>query len=85
VAGLSSYDALYADSRRWLDQGWLDYLAPQLYWQISAPNQSFPLLLNWWISVAQSYKGGAQRHVYSGNAQYRSPPWNVSELANQVN
>jgi uncharacterized lipoprotein YddW (UPF0748 family) len=48
IAGLNSYDVLYSDSRRWLADGWVDYLAPQLYWPIAQKAQSFPALLNWW-------------------------------------
>ena len=48
VDGLDAYDKLYADSRRWLASGWVDYFAPQLYWPIHSPKQSFPLLLKWW-------------------------------------
>lgn len=47
-AGIDSYEQLAGDSRKWLKNGWLDYLAPQLYWRISPKKQSFPLLLTWW-------------------------------------
>ncbi len=48
IRGLDAYDRIYADSRLWLRRGWLDYLAPQLYWPIAKREQSFPALLNWW-------------------------------------
>jgi uncharacterized lipoprotein YddW (UPF0748 family) len=48
IAGLNSYDELCCDSRKWLTNGWVDYLAPQLYWPIAQKAQSFPVLLNWW-------------------------------------
>ncbi len=47
-AQLDSYAQLFADSRKWIAEGWCDYLAPQLYWPISPAKQSFPVLLNWW-------------------------------------
>ena len=47
-AQLDSYAQLFADSRKWLAEGWCDYLAPQLYWTIAPSKQSFPVLLNWW-------------------------------------
>ena len=47
-AGLDAYGQLFADSRKWLAQGWVDYLAPQLYWGIHPADQSFPVLLDWW-------------------------------------
>ena len=61
VKGLDAYDTLYADSRRWLVEGWVDYLAPQLYWPANAPEQSFPALLKWWTE-----QNGRQRHVWAG-------------------
>lgn len=83
ISGLDAYATLYADSRKWLQEGWLDYLAPQLYWAIDPPAQSFPALLDWWM--AQSTK---QRYVWPGLATYRlyegTTPWGVSEIVNQV-
>ncbi|HEV3409044.1 MAG TPA: family 10 glycosylhydrolase [Chthoniobacterales bacterium] len=47
-ADLDAYAHLYADSRKWLREGWCDYMAPQLYWSIEPAKQSFPVLLEWW-------------------------------------
>src|SRR4029079_9104817 len=66
ITGLDAYASIYADSRKWLQQGWVDYLAPQLYWSIASTGQSYPALLDWWI--AQSTQG---RHVWPGLAAYR--------------
>ena len=84
VAGLDAYATLYADSRKWLQRGWLDYIAPQLYWSIGAPQQSFPALLDWWI--AQNSMG---RHVWPGLAAYRvgdgtSSAYAPTEIADEV-
>ncbi len=61
VIGFSQYDKLYADVERWLENGWLDYLAPQLYWQIDRPGLQFPVLLDYW--VGQNTRG---RHLWPG-------------------
>ncbi|CAF3246687.1 unnamed protein product [Rotaria socialis] len=83
ISGLSSYDELYCDSRMWLEEGLIDYMTPQLYWQIDPPAQSYPVLLNWWVE--QSAKG---RHVYPGNALYRVSPsvsdWPLNEMIRQI-
>jgi uncharacterized lipoprotein YddW (UPF0748 family) len=84
VSGLDAYASIYADSRKWLRSGWVDYLAPQLYWAISAPQQSFPALLDWWIG--ESAMG---RHVWPGLAAYRvgdgtSSAYSASEIASQI-
>ena len=47
-AQLDAYGQLFGDSRKWLSEGWCDYLAPQLYWSIQPAKQSFPVLLDWW-------------------------------------
>jgi uncharacterized lipoprotein YddW (UPF0748 family) len=52
-AQLDAYGHLYADSRKWLQEGWCDYMAPQLYWSISPAKQSFPVLLEWWRSQSR--------------------------------
>ena len=50
ITGMDAYEKIYADSRKWLVNGWVDYLAPQLYWPIASREQSFPVLFNWWES-----------------------------------
>ena len=84
VQGLDAYASIYADSRKWLQQGWVDYLAPQLYWSIAAPQQSFPALLDWWL--AQNSRG---RHVWPGLAAYRvnngtSSAFTLQEIPQQI-
>ncbi len=48
IKGLDAYTILSADSRQWLNAGWCDYMAPQLYWPTSRREQSFQGLLHWW-------------------------------------
>jgi uncharacterized lipoprotein YddW (UPF0748 family) len=66
TAGLDSYAQLYGDSRKWLAEGWLDYLSPQLYWTIDSEGQSFRKLMTWWES-----QNTAGRHVWPGIATER--------------
>jgi uncharacterized lipoprotein YddW (UPF0748 family) len=70
-AGIDSYEQLAGDSRKWLSKGWLDYLAPQLYWPDSPKKQSFSTLLTWWRQqgsrpvwpgIATSRIGGPEDH-----------------------
>ena len=84
VAGLDAFATIYADSRKWLQQGWVDYLAPQLYWAISAPLQSYPALLDWWIS-----QNSMNRHVWPGLAAYRvgsgtATEYSATEIPSQI-
>jgi uncharacterized lipoprotein YddW (UPF0748 family) len=50
ITGFSQYDAIYADVERWLENGWMDYLAPQLYWKRDSSGQAFAVLLEYWQS-----------------------------------
>lgn len=67
-AGIDAFDELFADSRKWLSEGWLDYIAPQLYWPVRPPEQSYPVLLQWWAE-----QNGKGRHVWPGLALYKLP------------
>jgi uncharacterized lipoprotein YddW (UPF0748 family) len=50
IVGFSQYDKLYADAELWLANGWLDYLAPQLYWPVAQAPQAFDVLLDYWLA-----------------------------------
>ncbi|CAL1546694.1 unnamed protein product [Lymnaea stagnalis] len=82
VSGMSSVDEIYADSRLWLQKGWLDYVAPQLYWVIDGP-QSFTKLVDWWSDPAQN---PLHKHIYAGLADYRIEEnnWSTSEIVHQI-
>jgi uncharacterized lipoprotein YddW (UPF0748 family) len=60
---LDPYNDLSADSLKWLQEGWCDYLAPQLYWPIKPANLSFSSLFDWWLSQNTSH-----RHIWPGMA-----------------
>jgi uncharacterized lipoprotein YddW (UPF0748 family) len=80
VKGLDAYASLYADSRLWLASGWVDYLAPQLYWTVDDTPHSFPVLLNWW--AAQNVKS---RHLWPGlNDSKVGKEWGPEEIARQM-
>jgi uncharacterized lipoprotein YddW (UPF0748 family) len=57
IEGFDAYDGIYADARLWLQRGWVDYLAPQLYWPIAKREQSFPVLLRWWVEQDRHRRG----------------------------
>ncbi len=50
---LSSYDDLYADVLKWVDEGWIDYIVPQLYWEIGHPVSDYGVLVKWWASKVE--------------------------------
>ncbi len=82
IVGFNAYAELYADARKWLRDGTVDYLAPQLYWETARKNLSFPVLLDWWKS--QNVK---KRHIWPGIAAYRigsTATFNSDEIASQI-
>lgn len=80
IKGLDAYETLAADARLWMAEGWVDYLVPQLYWNISQREQSFPVLLHWW--GGQNPRG---RNLYAGIASARiGTDRNAGEIASQV-
>ena len=52
TAGLQNYDDLYADVLLWIEEGWIDYCVPQLYWEIGNKNADYAELIRWWDSHA---------------------------------
>jgi len=75
TSGLQSYDAIYADSRKWVKQGWVDYIAPQLYWNTGFAAAPYEVLMPWWSEVV----AGTNVQLYIGQAAYRIGAWGDPE------
>jgi len=60
--GLQCYDALYADCPKWTREGWVDYMVPQLYWELEHHAASDLVLMHWWNDHANG------RHMYYGQS-----------------
>ncbi|GGS34949.1 family 10 glycosylhydrolase [Streptomyces griseoviridis] len=67
-AGVQTYDDLYADTRTWVREGWLDYIAPQLYWNIGLDAADYAELLPWWAATARD----SRTKLYIGEALYKA-------------
>ncbi len=80
IAGLDQFTELYADARLWLNEGWIDYYSPQLYWKINQTKQSFPVLLGWWEN-----ENNHKRHLWPGiNIDFGGDALNLDETINQI-
>lgn len=83
-AGQTNYDDLYADPLTWMENSWIDYLVPQLYWSMDHPKASYSKLLKWW---SENSKNTA---IYIGNGTYKinsdsDKKWNNPyEIPNQI-
>lgn len=64
--GLQNYDDLYADVLRWSMEGWVDYMVPQLYWEIGNKSADYKELVNWWDDFYED------KHLYIGQDIGRS-------------
>jgi len=80
IGGFDQYDQLYADAKLWLNEGWIDYFSPQLYWPINRMAQSFPVLLGWWSGENKKH-----RHLWPGISVGRdTSAKNVNEILSQL-
>lgn len=64
-AGATSYDHLYADVLNWINKGWIDYIMPQLYWNIGFEPADHQTLVQWWS------KNSRDLPLYIGHAAYK--------------
>jgi uncharacterized lipoprotein YddW (UPF0748 family) len=67
TAGQTNYDDLYADTRTWIQNGYIDYITPQIYWNIGFEPAAYDTLLNWWRDEVR----GKPVHLYIGQAAYK--------------
>lgn len=89
--GAAAYDESYADTRGWVQQGLLDYIAPQLYWPFARDAARYDVLANWWANAVKN----THTRLYIGIALYKigepsrmEPDWvvkgGVPELQKQL-
>lgn len=84
-AGITAYDNYYADVQTWIQNGWVDYVAPQLYWSLSRNEVRYDILADWWANEVK----GTNVKLYIGHAPYKLGTkeigWNsASEIINQL-
>ena len=83
VQGFNQYEKLYADAKLWLNEGWCDYYSPQLYWPIHAKQQSFPALLQWWVSENTQHRTIAPG-IFTSRVGDKNRPFSVEQIEDQV-
>ncbi|MFB7958319.1 glycoside hydrolase family 10 protein [Streptomyces sp. NPDC056045] len=67
-AGVQTYDDLYADTRGWVRKGWIDYICPQIYWNIGFAAADYAKLLPWWAETVR----GTGVDLFVGEALYKA-------------
>lgn len=85
--GISSYYDLYVDSKAFIDNQWIDYIVPQIYWSMTYSIADYDQLVDWWSQQV----AGKNVHLYIGHAAYKiangsgDTAWNNSqEIINQI-
>ncbi|KHN56268.1 glycoside hydrolase family 10 protein [Pectobacterium fontis] len=79
--GAAAYDEAYADTRQWVQQGLLDYIAPQLYWPFARDAARYDVLAKWWADIVKP----TNTRLYIGVALYKvgepsknEPDWTIN-------
>jgi uncharacterized lipoprotein YddW (UPF0748 family) len=77
TAGVQTYDDLFADTRRWVREEWIDYVVPQVYWAMGFPPADYAKVVRWWSAQVD----GTDVQLFVGQANYKvgtssqSPAW----------
>lgn len=82
VVGFDQYEGLYADTQKWMDEGWVDYLAPQLYWPTTKKGQPYETLVKWWNDHSKD-----NRAIFAGNnlqAVGSNSGWTIEEYRKEA-
>lgn len=80
--GLENYSGLYADILYWIEQGWMDYCIPQVYWNLGTKAADYEILVNWWADHADGvlmYIGQDVERTVKG-----TDPHNVSDHQERI-
>lgn len=88
ISSTSSYDNQFADTRKWVKNNWVDYIAPQIYWTFDEKAAPYGELVNWWSDVVKD----TDVQLYIGHASYKKADpnnknvsWNnPREISNQL-
>ncbi|WP_338540080.1 family 10 glycosylhydrolase [Paenibacillus tundrae] len=78
-AGVPAYDSMHADVRTWIKQGWIDYVAPQVYWSMTLSAARYDKVVDWWVNEVAN----TNVKLYIGHAPYKLGTseigWNTSQ------
>lgn len=87
TGGYESYYASYADSRKWVKEGWIDYICPQIYWYIGHKSMDYAAVARWWADTVKGtgvslYIGMAD--YLAGNSDPKSPWYGTAAIERQL-
>lgn len=79
---MESYFDQYADTRKWVEEGWLHYINPQIYWNFEQSVAPYADVVDWWASVVRGT--GVDLIIGHAPSSADSQNWDTDELANQL-
>lgn len=80
TGGKQTFFDLYANTRLWVKNHYVDYIAPQIYWNFSHEVAAYAALVDWWCQCVQ----GTNVKLYIGMGAYNGKVWQQNELKNQM-
>jgi uncharacterized lipoprotein YddW (UPF0748 family) len=83
IIGFSQYDSIYADVEKWLENGWMDYLVPQLYWKSDSPGQPFARLLAYWQSQ-NAHRRDIWPGLFTNRIDASGESWMPEDILGQI-
>ncbi len=81
TSGFDSYSLIYSDPLAWIKGGYLDFIAPQIYWQFTTSVARFDVLVRWWNAAMSGHESVK---LYITHAAYRAGEWDSGEIPQQV-
>lgn len=82
ITGLDQYSAIFSDPPLWISRGWVDYLAPQLYWVTTAPRQPYAALAAWWARIPRA--PGTWMMIGNNLSALGTGDWTIDEYLEQL-
>lgn len=82
--GLSSYSAIYADTKRWVEEEWVDYIAPQIYWKFTSSAAPYDELVYWWKEVTEGTNVSLYIGQNASNLSDQTKDWTTKDIINQI-
>ena len=67
INGYEGYYSVYGDAISWIDNGWVDYIAPQVYWEIGNKAADYETMIKWWSNAVK----GTEVKLYIGEGIYK--------------
>jgi len=84
-AGQTNYDDLYADILKWQKEKWIDYIVPQIYWEIGKTVADYAIIADWWSKNAYGTPLYIGHGIYRINKKAKEKSWRTSkEITKQL-